>query len=258
MRYRDVETLGFAYSSLRDFILNNGIYKIPEWWAFLLETSCMLSWFVLFLVAIALLVGYSRQMSSFFFFYQHIMGEKLDNPYKPALLLLLFWCGLYVISGTVTLAGVYLFKYGYFYAILAVLGGLGLLAALFYAGMSLRSGNNRPEQTYRPPPPQQPQYTDMQPAYAALPPQNVQALPPQAPQMIAGPGGEQIQQQGAPNQDPRFEEAILILDLKRDFTKDQLEKKYKAMLKSVHPDKGGSEGLYLKVKGCYEYLLRFC
>ncbi len=255
MRYRDVETLGFAYSSLRDFILNNGIYKIPEWWAFLLETSCMLSWFILFLVAIALLVGYSRQMSSFFFFYQHIMGERLDNPYKPALLLLLFWCALYVVAGTVTLAGVYLFKYGYFYAILAVLGGIGLLALLFYAGRSLRSGRRDSEPSYRPPPPQQAQ---MHPAYPTIAAQDVHALPPQAPHMIAAPLAGGAQPQSAPQQDAQFEEALQILGLSRDFTKAQLEKTYKAMLKNVHPDKGGSEGLYLKVKACYEYLLHFC
>lgn len=258
MKFRDVETLGFAHSNLRDFILNNGIYKIPEWWAFLLETCSVLSWVVVFLIAIAVLIGYSRQMSGFFFFYQHIVGGELDNPYKPALMLTLVWCGLYVIAGTVTVGGVYVFKYGYLYGGLIGIGGLLILGVLFYAGMLLRRKKARP-QGYRPPPPQyhpQPQHTA--PQYAAIAQPQMQAMPAPQQRMIAGPNGEVHQQPQHSQTDEQFEEALMILGLDRNFTEAQLKKKYKTMLKNVHPDKGGSEGLYLKVKGCYEYLLRYC
>ncbi len=263
LKFRDVETLGFAQSSLRDFILNNGIYKIPEWWAFTMETCSILSWLVVFFIALALLIGYSRQMSGFFFLYQHVVGGELDNPYKPALMLTLVWCGLYVISGTVTIGGVYVFKYGYLYGGLIGICGLLLLGALFYAGVVLR--RKKPQvQGYRPPPPQaqhyhQPQQFSQVPQYTPV----QQAVPaPEQQHMIEGPNaypsGQYSQSGQEPQADAQFEEALTILGLERNFTAVQLKKKYKAMLKNVHPDKGGSEGLYLKVKTCYEYLLHFC
>ena len=51
-----------------------------------------------------------------------------------------------------------------------------------------------------------------------------------------------------------FEAAIEILGLERDFTKDELNKRYKQLVKRAHPDQGGSDYLYRQVREAHLYL----
>lgn len=264
MIYRDVQTLKLAFSWVSDFILSNGITKIPDWWAFIVETCGVLSWIVMFLFAIAMFVGYSRQMSSFYFLYEQITGKKLGNPYKPAFLFFLLWCSLYVISVTVTIAGVYFLKYGYVYAALAIIGGIiGLSLIVFIAFSVVQEPEKKSPSIPRQPMqnPAQPYYA---PAYSSLEhPQNYEAIQTRnQPQHGASPQQfplkiEQNRGSLSTKADPIFDEAISILGLERSFTKTQLKKKYHALAKQFHSDKGGTNGLYLKIKACYEYLIPY-
>lgn len=260
MIYRDVQTLKLASGWVTDFILSNGITKIPDWWAFTVETCGILSWVVLFVFAIAMFVGYSRQMSSFYFLYEQMTGKKLSNPYKPAFLFFLLWCGLYVFSMTVTVAGVYFLKYGYIYAALAAIGGMIGLALIIFIAFSVAKEPKQKQadfQFHSHPPPQS-QYA---PAYTAVGQQSQQQYVPHHQSNAASTETLQIESQKsnvpAQQQDHIFEEALSILGLERGFTKAQLKKRYHDLAKKFHSDKGGTNGLYLKIKACYEYLVPF-
>lgn len=261
MAYSDVNTLKLAFGWATDFILANGIPHIPKWWAFIIETCGILSWVVMFVFAVALFVGYSRQMSNHYFFYEHITGKRPANPYKPAFLLFLFWCALYVVSGSVTVAGVYFLKYGVFYAFLAALGGVIGLAVLGYvAYMAIR---------IKPDPrifAQMPHFDMRHYNPNMIAGQNPSQPAPELTQTRyighqAASGQNALQQttssaQGASHVE-MFEEALLLLGLERGFTKAQLQKRYRELAKKFHADQGGTNGLYLKIKSCYEFLLPF-
>lgn len=263
MIYRDVETLRLAFDWVREFILSNGITKIPEWWAFIVETCGILSWFVVFIFLIALFVGYSRQMSSFYFLYESMTGKKLSNPYKPAFLFFLIWCSLYIVCGGVTLTGVYFLKYGYLYAIFAALLTIVSLAVVFFAGFKVAVGGDKNSgQNFQNNPMhyQQPQFYPVYPhiaqqtAYNAIPQQAAAQQSQQYLQIGAVQAGANI----VPHIDHQFEEALQFLGLERGFTKAQLKKKYHDLAKKFHSDKEkNASGVYLKVKACYEYLLQF-
>lgn len=268
MIYRDVETLRLAFDWVREFILSNGITKIPEWWAFIIETCGILSWAIVFIFLIALFVGYSRQMSSFYFLYESITGKKLSNPYKPALLFFLVWCALYIICGGVTVTGVYFLKYGYLYAFFAAFMTVLSLAVVFYAGFKVTESSNKNKNSdsrfsnhpayYQQPQPQYyPAYPNMpvQQAYGALP---QQAAQPQNQQQFLQIGAVQAGANIVPQVDHLFEDSLQFLGLQRGFTKDQLKKRYHELAKKFHSDKDkNSNGIYLKIKACYEYLQPF-
>jgi hypothetical protein len=239
--FKEVDTLFLAFGWIRQFFLDNGIVRIPEYLAFSLETCGMLYWLLIFVFVISLLVGYARQMSSFYFFYQYLMGQKLDNPYKPSIVIAALWVSVQVIATGLAMGGVYFIKYGVLVAIMvAATTVLALLIVYATSRFVLkRMTAKKPE-------------VKVQPVAQPTPTQERVTYQPSDPVIYLQ--GPSVQQPKA-NADPQYMEALMILGLKPDFTKEDLQAQYKKLIKKVHADKGGSDGLYLKVKQCYEYLL---
>lgn len=244
MNFKEVDTLFLTFSWIREFFLNNGLVRIPEYLAFAVETCGILYWILVFAFFVAILVGYSRQMSQFYFFYQHIMGQKLDNPYKPAMVIASLWVGIQIIATGIAMGGVYYFKYGSLIAIAVASTTLLALLALFIVTRFLLRKMTAVKSQQPAPAPQAPVAQPVQERIIYQPADPVIYLP--------GSGGTPPQ---SSNADPQYMEALMILGLKPDFTKEELQERYKKLIKKVHADKGGSDGLYLKVKQCYEYLL---
>lgn len=266
MAYREMKDLNLAFGWVTDFIKSNGFQRIPEFWAFTIETCGVVSWFLVLGFALAMLVGFSRQMSSFYFLYQYLMGQKLNNPYKPAMLFVLLWVSTHVISFGFSMTMIYFIRYGYVYGILAAIATLCTLGFLAVIGFFVFGIGRKPKPVMQQPqhqpqnpypygyPPQQmpPNY---HPAYGhiAHQPHQQQYIPPQP--MAGGVPHPQTGTDVVVAHDPQFEEAIMILGLGRNFTKAELQEKYHKLVKKVHADKGGTDGLYMKVRQSYEYLL---
>ena len=242
MAFKEIDTLFLTFEWVREFFLDNGIVRIPEMLAFALETCGVLFWLLIFVFFVSLLVGYARQMSSFFFFYQHIMGQKLDNPYKPSVVIVALWLSVQVLAGGIALGAVYFMKYG-----VLVAGAVAIAVVMALAGLAFMTMFITRRMTAKRPPPQTVHH------YQHHIPTSPQA---QVVHQSAAQDMRYLQGPGAPPPpDAMAEEAMIILGLKPGFTKADLQKRYRDLVKKVHADKGGSDGLYLKVKQCYEYLL---
>lgn len=268
MIYRDVGTLQLAFGWVRRFTESNGIHAIPEWWAFIVETCGLLSWVVMFLFGISLFVGYSRQLSSFYLLYEHVTGAKLSNPYKPAFLFFLLWCSLYVIACGVTITGVYFLKYGYIWGAFAAICSIMALAGVGF--IAFKTVYEKPKM-----PPFNPHMhpnpnMHMRPDELLLwHQQQAAALQHQAGAQNLAPPPQYIAHQTQNNalqvspqhnngaSEQVFNEALSLMGLERGFTKAQLKARYRDLSKKFHSDKGGTNGLYLKIKSCYEYLLPY-
>ena len=246
MAYRNVSGLNLAPGWLTDFMKENEVLKVPELWAFIVETCGVLSWACVVFFSVSLLVGYSRQMSSHFFFYEYLLGHKLAHPYRPAFFFFFSWIGINIVALTTTVAGIYLYKYGYIYAFLAGIAGIGglfLVVVAYKMAVKVKKEPVFPE--YNP----NIQESNIEPARQQVEHVVVEALPTPKPKQIGHEGME----------DERYEEALTVFGLSSDFTKAELKKKYKTLLdKILEDDSGTAEGLQLHVNRCYEYLLKRC
>lgn len=265
--YHDVQDLGLTFHWVKEFIVSNGIYRIPDFWAFVLETLGVASWIFVALIALSAFVGYAKQLSSHQFFYEHIIGHQFSSPFRWSFFYTLIWMGTHVAAFWITMFMVYFLKYGIGYALAVGFVGflcLGLITFLSYLVMR-KKPKHSPRQYYH--------LQQQQPPYYYYDPGT--QLPPQQSYAQVGHAGYNVPAHINPQQsasysqgnpslpptgqeqgfDPKVAEAMAILGLPEQFTKKDLEQRYKKLVKQVHADKGGSDALYLQVQGAYEYLL---
>lgn len=234
-----------------DFIRRNEIDAIPQWWAYLIETFGVLSWLCLFGFFVALLVGYSRQMSSFYFFYEHLLKEKFGNPYKPSLFFLFAWLSIQVTTFFISLAGVYFYKHGIIFGLIVLLGwGLSLAGlALLWNRMFERRLPSKSSSSVDP----EDVVVTYAPAYQSLSHQDVKDLEDHSRPVELPPSHLKIE--GSKGVDKAaYQSALKLFGLSEGFTKKDLVKKYHEKLKKVQ----GDEELMTHVLENYEILLAYC
>ncbi len=248
---KNVDHLPLANGWNVNFIKRNGIEEIPDWWAFLAETFGALSYLSLFFIFVSLLVGYSRQMSSFYFFYERIVGEKMKNPYKPAVFFVFAWLAVSILSFFIRLTAVYFYKYGLIIATLCAIGGLSAVAIVYY--LALRVCDDEPVRGAAPW------------SFSKVSPQISSKLQREA---LGAPGEEAIllpsRSSGRKgvvpvsdvekDEERELTEAMSLFGLRDGFSKEDLKSRYREMLKKVH----GDEGLVTHVRSRHDFLLKRC
>ncbi len=240
-----VDDMNLAFGWVMRFLKLNGIDYLPSILEFVFDTLGLASWVFAFLTLYSALIGYSKQMSHFFFLLEHSLGHKLASPYKWAFIFAGLWIGTHICAFWFAIIVVYIFTNAMMLALLSFVGGIVILICVAVLALivprklkaAAQPENIRPEPAPAP--------------ATALPPQEKR-------EKIAPPERLKIAQRKSPpppGTDDEFEQALKLLGLKRGFTLAELKKKYRVLAKKVHADAGGSDVLYLQVKKAYEYLL---
>ena len=249
---KNIDSLLWANGWLVEFIKRNGITEVPEWWAYLLNTFGILSYISLFCIFLAVMMGYSRQMSTFYFFYERVVGERLKNPYKPAVFFCFLWLALSMTSFFISLTSICVLKYSLWMGVLCGVVGFGLLISLFFLSSKVCDDKRGPDvvvdSAY-------PVYQQISPAAGM---QNA-PLPSQGndQQFIAAQAGSGVPPQPLLLQDEvrkaakELTEALMLFGLMPDSTRELLEEKFLEKLSKVD----GDAGLTAHVRSRYEFLV---
>ena len=248
-----IDDMNLAFGWVIHFLQLNGIQYMPLIFEFVFDTLGLFSWIFFGLTFYSAMIGYSKQMSHFFFLLEHSLGKKLESPYKWAFIFASLWVGTHICAFWLAIVGVYLFENAVMLALFSFVGGLSILIVVGFLAYTVPKKRRAKREAQQ-----------MQPAYVApaAPPPQATALPKtEKRERIAGPevlriaGRKAAAPQPPPGSDAEFERAMQLLGLKRGFTAAELKKKYRVLAKKVHADTGGSDVLYLQVKKAYEYLL---
>jgi len=244
-----VDELNLAFSWVTDFIISNGLTRIPVLWSYPIEAFGVISWFVLFFIFVSIFAGYSKQLSAFYFLYEHMLGEKLSNPYKWAIIYSFVWLALHALSFWVSLIGVFFYKYGMINALIVTF--LGLVVIMSSAFISYKVTRKKPKRRlYRP-------------AYS--PSHQIAHAP--SPILLSHHGAQEQQVPvGAPQayavdleqEKNEYYNALNLMGLEEGYSSSELKSRYKKLLKRVHSDKGGSDGLHFVVQQSYKILRGRC
>jgi len=249
---KNVDHLPLANGWNVNFIKRHGIEEIPDWWAFLAETFGALSYLSLFFIFVSLLVGYSRQMSSFYFFYERIVGEKMKNPYKPAVFFVFAWLAVSILSFFISLTAVYFYKHGLIIAILCAIGGLSAVAIVYY--LALRVCDDEPVRGAAAPW----SFSKVSTQISSRPQHEALSAPGDGAILLSSrASGSQgvVPVADAEKDDEReLKEAMSLFGLCEGFSKEELKSRYREMLKKVH----GDEGLVTHVRSRHDFLLKRC
>jgi hypothetical protein len=242
-----VDEMNLAFGWVMNFLKLNGIDYMPLIFEFIFDTLGLASWVFVALTFYSAMIGYSKQMSHFFFLLEHRLGKKLDSPYKWAFIFASLWAATHVCAFWLAIVGVYVVNNAIMLAFVSFMTGVVILITVgvlsFVVPRKLKARRLRAEK-------------ENTPVYAGP------SLPAaEQREKVAGPEVLKIAQRKTapppppPGADAEFERALQVLGLKRGFTPAELKKKYRVLAKKVHADTGGSDVLYLQVKKAYEYLL---
>jgi hypothetical protein len=244
-----IDDMNLAFGWVMNFLKLNGIEYMPLIFEFLFDTLGLFSWIFVALTFYSAMIGYSKQMSHFFFLLEHSLGKKLASPYKWSFIFGGLWAGTHVCAFWLAIIGIYLFNNAVMLALMSFLTGIAILIVVGFLAYTVpRRRRAKKEALQREP-------------VRAAPVAPATALPKsEKREKIAGPEvlkitGRKTAPPPPPGTDAEFERALQVLGLKRGFSAAELKKKYRVLAKKVHADTGGSDVLYLQVKKAYEYLL---
>lgn len=248
-----IDDMNLAFGWVIHFLQLNGIQYMPLIFEFLFDTLGLLSWIFVGLTFYSAMIGYSKQMSHFFFLLEHSLGKKLDSPYRWAFIFATLWAGTHVCAFWLAIIGVYLFNNALMLAFMSFMTGIAILIVVGFLAYTVPRRRRAKREALQ-----------TQPVYVApaAPVSQATALPKsEKREKIAGPevlkitGRKTAPPPPPPGADAEYDRAMQLLGLKRGFSAAELKKKYRVLAKKVHADTGGSDVLYLQVKKAYEYLL---